>query len=105
MERFVCNQTMFVSMERRNGVIDAAVLRDVATAVYPNTSVSLSGNDSEQILSLGPTVVCSKSQKRLGKVEKHEHSCRIKLVSPCLSSFFQPKNAFFLAILANTGSW
>ena len=54
MERFVCNQTMFVSMERRNRVIDAAVLRDVATAVYPNVSVPVSGNDSEQILPLGP---------------------------------------------------
>ena len=54
MERFVCNQTMFVSMERRNSVIDSALLRDVASAVYPNVSGAASGNDSEQIWRPGP---------------------------------------------------
>eukprot|EP00435_Cladocopium_sp_Y103_P008876 s669_g2.t1 len=76
MERFVCNQTMFVSMERRNRVIDAAVLRDVATAVYPNVSLSVSGNDSEQIL------MVPVSQGSLGREDMAEATCGFTVVSP-----------------------
>lgn len=68
MERFACQQTMFISVERRNRVVDSASLRDVSTAEFPNTS--------------NETVFVPASQRSLGREDMAEGTCSFTVVSP-----------------------